>query len=98
VAQQVAVAETAMAVLRKRRMIRHRVRQIETAKPAIRQVQMHLITQPPLRPDAEAIANQEHPDQQFRINRGAAGIAVKWRQVLANTGQFNDRAKPPLEG
>ena len=42
VAQQFAVAEAAMPVLREGGMVRDTVAQIETAKPTIRQVQMHL--------------------------------------------------------
>ena len=38
--------------------------QIEAAEPAIREVQMHLFAEPPRKPDTEAIADQEHADQQ----------------------------------
>jgi hypothetical protein len=41
--QQFALAETAMAVFGKGRMIRGPVIQIEAAKPAIREVQMYLL-------------------------------------------------------
>jgi len=60
-------------------MIRDPVAQIEAAKPAIREVQMHLFAEPPLRPDAKAVADQQHPDQQFGINRRAARVAVEIR-------------------
>jgi hypothetical protein len=36
-------------------------------KPPIRQVQMDLFAEPPLRSDAEAIAHQQHPDEEFRV-------------------------------
>jgi hypothetical protein len=45
VTQQIAVAETTMTVLGERRMVWHTVGQIETAKPAIGEVQMDLFTQ-----------------------------------------------------
>ena len=42
VAKQIAIPETAVAVLRKGGMVRHAVCQIEATKPAIRKVQMNL--------------------------------------------------------
>jgi len=38
---------------------------------------VNLLAQSPLRSDAEAAANQQHPDQQFGINGRATGMAVK---------------------
>ena len=57
-------------------MVRNAVVQIEAAEPAIGEVQVDLFTELPLGSDAEAIPNQKHPDQQFRIDRGAARVAV----------------------
>ena len=37
---------------------------------------MHLFTQSPLGADGEAIAHDEHPDHQLRIDRGTANVAV----------------------
>jgi hypothetical protein len=34
----------------------------EPAKPAIRQVQVDFLAQPPLGPDPEAVSDQQHPD------------------------------------
>ena len=48
---------------------------------------MHLLAQPPLRADAEAIAYQQHADDQFRIDRGPARLAVEGPQLLAQTRQ-----------
>src|SRR5215208_2189858 len=47
----------------------------------------HLLAQPPLRADAEAIAYQQHADDQFRIDRGPARLAVEGPQLLAQTRQ-----------
>ena len=58
VPEEVAVPEPAVAVLREGGMVGHRIAQIEAAEPAIRQVQMHLLAEPPLRPDAEGIAQR----------------------------------------
>ena len=94
VAQQFAVAETPVPVLGKGRVVRDAVAQIETAEPAICQVQMDLFAQPPLRPDAEAIADQQHPDQKLRINRRASCVAVEIGQIAAEPGQIDE----PVDG
>jgi len=47
-AQQVAVAETAVPVLREGRMVRHRAIQPEPAEPPVCQVQVNFLAQPPL--------------------------------------------------
>jgi hypothetical protein len=90
VAQQVAVAETAMAVLGEGRVIRHPVRQIEAAKPTIGEVQMHLFAKPPLGADSQAIPHQQHADQQLGINRWAACIAVERSQMMPHTVQIDE--------
>lgn len=55
--RQLTLAEAPVPVLGKCRIVRHAVVQIETADPTIREVQMHLVAQPPLQPDAEAISD-----------------------------------------
>ena len=35
----------------------------EAAKPVLCQVEVHLLAEPPFRPNAEAVPNQYHPDQ-----------------------------------
>ena len=64
--------------------------QAEPAEPAIGQVEMDLLAQPPLRADAEAIAHQQHPDHQLRIDRGPADVAVVGRQVSAHARQIDE--------
>jgi hypothetical protein len=64
-----------MPVLGERRVIRHRVFQTQPAEPAIRQVQVNFLAQPPLGPDAEAVTHDQHANQQLWINRGATGMA-----------------------
>jgi hypothetical protein len=66
-----AFPKPAVAVLGEGRMIRHGSFQSQPAEPAIGEVEMDLIAQPPLGTDAVGIANQEHSQHQFRINRGA---------------------------
>ena len=60
------------------------------AEPAIRQVQMHLFAQPSLRPDAEAIADQQHPDQELGIDGRTAGMAVEIREMAADAPQIDE--------
>ena len=51
-AQEIALAEAAMAVLGKRRMIRDVAIEPQPTKPAIRQIEMDLLAQPTLRTNA----------------------------------------------
>jgi hypothetical protein len=51
----------------------------EPAEPAVSEVQVNLFAQPTFRTNAVAIANEQHPDQQFGIDRRPASRAVKWR-------------------
>src|SRR6476620_2065775 len=54
-AQEVTVAETAVAIHRECRVIRHRVVKIEPTEPPIRHVHLDFLAQPPLEADAVAI-------------------------------------------
>jgi hypothetical protein len=49
-------------------MIGHLAVEAQTAKPAVRQVQVDFFAKPSFRADAEAIADDQHPDQQLRID------------------------------
>src|SRR5271168_1166093 len=71
-------------VLGERRVVRHLAVEPEPTEPTVAEVQVNLLAQPPFGTNAVAIANQQHPDQQFRINRRPASRAVKRRQVAAN--------------
>ena len=85
--QQITVAETAVPVLRKRRMIRHRIRKVEAAEPAVGKVEMNFFTKATLRSDTQTVPHHQHPDQELGINRRAASMAVEFCKVRANTGQ-----------
>ena len=74
-------------------MVRHCIFEIESAEPAIRQVQMHLFAQPPLGANAEAVADDQHADHQLRINRWTAGVAVERREVWRRS----PRSKNPVD-
>ena len=77
VPEGIALAETAVAVLREGRMVGHLAFQTQPTKPPIGQVEVHLLAQPPLRADAIAVAHQQHPDHQLRINRRPASGAIE---------------------
>ena len=77
-----------MAVLRERGVIWDRISQIEAAKPMIRQIQANLFAEPPFRANAVSIANDQHADHQFWIDRGAPCRAVGRSQVGANTREI----------
>jgi hypothetical protein len=79
-AQQIALAETAVPVLREGRVIRHRTIETEPAEPAVAEVQVNFLAQPPLRADAKAVADDQHPDHQLRVDRRPSHFAVKRRQ------------------
>src|SRR6185437_4176400 len=92
-AQQVGITEAAVARLRKGRVVRNLAVEAETTEPAIGEVQVHLIAQPPLRADAKTVADDQHANQQLRIDRRPSYLAVEWGQVrpdlieLQQTGQ-----------
>jgi hypothetical protein len=81
--QQIALAKAAMPVLRERRVIGNLAIQTESAEPSsLRQIQMNLLAEPPLGPDAHAVADDQHSDHQLRVNRGPSNLTVKGLQSL----------------
>src|ERR1700732_4497793 len=67
--EQVAVAEPAVAIDRNSRKVMHLVVKIAPAEPAIGEVQLDLLAQPPLKANAVAVANDQHPDHQLGVDR-----------------------------
>jgi hypothetical protein len=51
---------------------------------------MDLLAQPSLRANAEAVADDEHPDHQLGINRGPPDVAVIGPQMRPNLGQVDE--------
>ncbi len=66
-------------------MIRHLAVQVEPAKPSVREVEMDLLAEPALGPDAEAVADDQHPDHELGIGRGPTDLAVKRPEMRAQT-------------
>jgi len=57
---------------RPRCVFRHFAVEAESTKPAVSEVQVNLFAKPTFRANAVAVANQQHPDEQFGINRRPA--------------------------
>jgi hypothetical protein len=68
--------------------------QPQAAEPAIGEVEMDLLAEPPLRADPQAVAHQQHPDHQLGIDRRPADRAVERRQVCADAAQIHE----PVDG
>jgi hypothetical protein len=68
--EQIEIREAAMPILGEAQVVRHLAVETETTAPAVSEVQVNLLAQPPFRTNAVAAANQQHPDEQFGINRG----------------------------
>src|SRR6266513_524951 len=71
----------------------------EAAKPDVSKSEMNLLAEAPLRPDAEAIADNQYSDHQLGINRRPAHAAVKRRQLPPQTTKLNepiDRPQPVI--
>ena len=95
-AEQVAIAEPAVTIDRERRVIGHIVVEVEPAEPSVGQMQLDFLAQLPLKMDAVAVADDQHPDHQLGVDRGPANLAIKGRQLLAKLNQYpgHDRIDP----
>jgi hypothetical protein len=67
----------------------------QSAKPAVREIEVHLLAKPPLRPDAVAIANEQHADHQLGINRGPPSMAVERRELVTQAAQIESGVNFP---
>src|SRR6266576_1801363 len=61
--------------------------EIEPAEPPVCEVEPHLLAQLPLGADAEAVADDKHPDQQLSIERRPADVAVERIQLLVQIAE-----------
>ena len=89
-AQEIAVTDTAVAVLQKGGVVGHVALQPKPAKPTVCEIEMHLVAQSPLGADAKAVADQQHADHQLRINRWASRLAVEGPQLLPDQAQISE--------
>src|SRR5262249_1586652 len=66
----------------------------QAAEPPVRQVDLNLTTEQPLRADGKNVADDEHPDHQQRVNRRAAEGRVVRRKLTADPGQIEHASDP----
>jgi hypothetical protein len=90
VTKKIAIAEAAVSVFGEGRVVGHVAIEPQPAKPAIAQIEMNLVAQPPLGPDAIAVADQQHPDHQFWVDRGATYLAIVRLNVNPNARQIDE--------
>src|SRR6516165_3555324 len=96
VAQDVALAKALETIDRKCRVMRDLVGKIELAEPPVAKVQLHLLAEAAFVPNAIAVAHNQHPDHQFRIDRWSADGAVIGPQLLVQIAESNgDEAVHP---
>jgi hypothetical protein len=95
--EQVALTETAVAVLGEGRVIRYVAFQAQTAKPAIGQVEVDLLSSPALRADGKGITNQQHADHQLRIDRGPSASGIIGGQAPSDRAEVQDRVNPSTQ-
>jgi hypothetical protein len=80
---------------REDRVVRDLVLNAQTTEPAVRQIDLNLGTDLSLRPDRKDVAHQQHSDHQFRVDRGASGVAVERRKLLVDPANIEHSIDPP---
>ena len=83
-----------MTIDRKGGMVRHLVLEAEPAEPPIGKVELDLTTEPALGADRVAVADQEHPDHQLRIDRRTSRVTVERREIDPQPAQIENSVDP----
>src|SRR5262249_30298210 len=91
-AEDVAVAEPIVARTRECRMIRNLILDRQPAKPTIGEVHLHIAAQRSLRADREHVADDQHPDHQFWVNRWPTSTGIIRRQLSTHPRQVEYRS------
>src|SRR5437762_13312105 len=78
-------------------MIRHLAIEPDPTEPSVSQIEVHFFTEPPLRADAEAIADNQYADHQLGIDRRPAHAAVKRRQLPSQVAKFDEPINRPQQ-
>jgi hypothetical protein len=68
------------------RVVRHFVVEIESTEPPISEVQLNFLTKPSLKAHALAVAHNQHPQHELRIDRRSPNIAVE-KESASRAGQ-----------
>jgi hypothetical protein len=58
------------------------------------EIEMDFIAQPPFRPDAHAVADNQHPQHQVGIDRGTPDHALERLQFCADALQIDEPIDP----
>ena len=66
-------------------------------KPAVAEVQVNFLAQPPLRADPKAVADDQHPDHQLRIDRRPSHLAVKRRELAPHLVEIDKTIDRPQQ-
>jgi hypothetical protein len=64
-------------------------------KPAICQIEMGFLAQASLGADAKAITDDQHPDHQFGVDRGATQRTIKGGQLSSQLAKFDEPVDRP---
>ena len=62
----------------------------QPTEPAIGQVEVDFLTQPPLGANPKAITHQQHPDHQLRIDRRATSVTVEGLETLSQLAEVEE--------
>src|SRR4029450_1616124 len=75
-------------------MVRHLVFEAEPAEPPIGKVELDLTTEPALGADRGAVADQEHPDHQLRVDRRTSRVTVERHEIGPQPAQIENSVDP----
>jgi len=75
-------------------MIGNRAFKAKTTEPAIGEIEMNFLAQSPLRPNAEAVADQQHPDHQLGVDRGASCRGIIGFEGFSRRAEIENRVDP----
>ena len=97
VSEEVALGEATMPVLREGRVVWDLALHAQPAEPPVRQIEVHLFAEPPLRVDRVAVADDQHPDHQLRVDRRPARRAVETGKVRPKSRQIDKPVDRPQQ-
>ena len=89
--------EFAVAQLRKGREIGDLAFETEATEPSIRQIEMDLLAWPAFRPDHHSIADDEHADDEFRVDQRPPGVTVRAAKICVQFAEIEEAVDPAHE-
>ncbi|CCB66471.1 protein of unknown function [Hyphomicrobium sp. MC1] len=89
-AEHIAVAEAFVTGTRECRVIGNFVFDAKPTEPAIREIDLNLADELSFGSDREDVAEDEHPDQEFRIDRRPAGVGIVRRKFNVQPTQVEN--------